>query len=195
VLVLSYFFDNIYGYFQFKRLCSSVDRVSIYQKLEPNLGWQYDLSTPKYKQFMKEYLYLIPEIKFIRFRDYEDREKLVDAKFVGEKRLSYETFEHEASRVYQGEELEFEGNYDYQPANLSESVIYQIENFRQFLVDEVRVSVMGSRVVDLRTDEIAIETKQVIYRVFDKEIYNYNCTCGRYEAISVTANGHSIFIE
>ena len=87
-LIAVFFFDNIRGYYRFKELCAEHKELVVYQKLEPNVGWQANLKEYENNGSVMEKLYFIPYIKFYRFNDYVHRQ-LYDTSYIGSKRLPW----------------------------------------------------------------------------------------------------------
>lgn len=193
-LVVAYFFDNIRGYYRFREFCSEHKDVVVYQKLESNVGWQFNLkNNPENKDVVAEYLYFLPQIKFFRFSDYGNRQSIVDARFVGAKRLPWTLFEHQSVRSSINTEKEKQENYEFKPVSTESHPIYQLEQFDFLIPNQIRLREMGLRVIDLRTNRKVLETSEISYRFFDNEIYNYNVSCGRFESIIKTASHSNIF--
>ncbi|MGV3582506.1 MAG: hypothetical protein ACO1N8_09370 [Methylophilus sp.] len=180
LIICIFFSENIWGYIKFKQYCAAHPQFIINEKLEPNAGWQY--STNEYghikdngaKSIIAENLYFIPQIKFYRFRDYDNRQSVLDGSYVGGKRLPNSMFENRSYRTKDDDEREDSGNYDFKPANFEEKTIYQYVYFKEIVPNSIRLSRIGGRIIDLRTNKIVLETSSVNYRIFDKEIYNYN---------------------
>lgn len=194
-----FFFDNIKGYVQFKQYCSAHPQFFINKKLETNVGWQYSsneygqVSDLMSKSIIAENLYFIPQIKFYRFRDYDDRQSVLDGIFVGDKRLPNSMFENRSYRTKEDDEREDAINYEFKSANFEEKTIYQSVYFKEVIPDSIRLSRIGDRIIDLRTNKIAIESSHVSYRIFDKEIYNYTVGCGLPQTVIEIAKHNQLF--
>jgi hypothetical protein len=199
LMVCIFFSENIWGYIKFKQYCAAHPQFIINEKLEPNVGWQY--STNEYghikdisvKSIIAENLYFIPQIKFYRFRDYENRQNILDGSFVGGKRLPNSMFENRSYRTKEDDEREQASNYDFKPANLNEQPVYKSEWFAEILPNSIRLSRIGNRIVDLRTNKIMLETSRISYKIFDKEIYSYGTGCGSSQTIVEITKNNRIF--
>lgn len=162
--ILIYFFDNIKGYYRFKQLCDEHQELIVYKKLEPNVGWQVDVNTRFHRDSVSEYLYFIPQIKFFRFQDYKNRQ-IYDGWFVGSERVPYERYNWGVYPRPSGDAVNFkfvEGNMDISP-------IYQIERFTESVPGELRLSLLGLRVIDLRTQQKVMEISELWYGFFDRK--------------------------
>jgi hypothetical protein len=162
-----FFFSNIKGYYRFKELCSEHKELVVYQKLEPNVGWQTDKNGTKDRDNINEYLYFVPQISFFRFQNYDDR-KLYDARFVGGHRMPYEKFDSHTRSDVESNELRDQGKYEHSLANIEIKPIYQLENFSETIPNETRMSRGGYRIRDLRTDQIVVSLEDIGYSIFDR---------------------------
>ena len=161
------FSDNIKGYYRFKELCAVHQEFVVYQKLEPNLGWQTTLEEYESFDSVNEKLYFIPKIKFYRFNDYTKRQ-LYDASFVGVGRLPWERFDAHARSNEEMEELKDPKKYKHITADLKNAAVYQLENFSEPIIGELRMSRGGYRIRDLRTNKIAVSLEEIGYSTFDR---------------------------
>jgi hypothetical protein len=167
LLIGLYFFDNIRGYYRFKELCAEHKEVVVYQKLEPNVGWQANLKEYENFDSVNELLYFMPHIKFYRFNDYTKRQ-LFDASFIGTSRLSWVNgsryIPDEASKQIKDKE-----NYLYSLANKEIKAVYQLENFSEYLPNELRIGRGGYRIRDLRTNKVLVIIEDIGYGLFDQD--------------------------
>ena len=157
-LIAVFFFENIRGYYRFKELCGQEKRLVITTKLERDVGWQMDLNKPASSGEAFDIAGL-PNIKFVRFQDWEDR-KLHDAYYVGK---TLRVADGGASRRDNWKE-----DYEVYPANLENQVIYQWGNFNENLPNETRMSRGGYRFTDLRNKQIVVSFTQLGYSTFDR---------------------------
>jgi hypothetical protein len=167
LLIGLYFFDNIRGYYRFKELCAEHKEVVVYEKLQPNVGWQDNLKEYENFDSVNEKLYFMPKIKFYRFNDYTKRQ-LYDASFVGVSRLPWERFDAHARSNEEMEEIKDPRKYEHSTADLKNAVVYQLENFSEPIVGETRMSRGGYRIRDLRTNKIVISLEEIGYSTFDR---------------------------
>ena len=194
-----YFSNNIKGYFLLKEYCESHPTFVINEKLDPNQGWQYgtdDYGTKtedSSKSIIAEYLYFIPQIKYMRFTEHADDRSALIGKFIGSKRLPYKIFENKTYRSKEDDERESSTNYEFKTEDSTQKPTYLLEWFQEVVPYSMRLSRMGTRIVDLRTNEIAIEFSSVSYRIFDKEIYNYSTGCGIYQTFLKVSNHNQLF--
>jgi hypothetical protein len=180
LIICIFFSENIWGYIKFKQYCAAHPQFFITEKLEPNVGWQSDLEkAPESKSIVGEYLYFTPQIKFFRFRDYSERQTVLDSKFIGLNRISNADYEKLPRNIWPAKlPADDPSNFSFEPANLDEKTIYQYEWFDEFIPNQIRLRHVGERVIDLRTNKTVVESGEYVYRIFDKEIYNYNGICG-----------------
>ena len=166
LLIGMLFFSNIKGYYRFKVLCAEHKEIVVYEKLQPNVGWQANLK--EYENFgsVNELLYFMPQIKFYRFNDYTKRQ-LYDARFIGTNRVSWAS----GSRYMPDEarkQIKDENNYENGLANLENIPIYQLEIFSESILNETRMSRGGHRIRDLRTNQILVSLEEIGYSTFDR---------------------------
>lgn len=167
ILIGLYFFDNIRGYYRFKELCAKHNELIIYEKLEPNVGWQTDLNTYNNPDSVNEMLYFMPQIKFYRFNDFTER-KVYDAKFIGTSRLPWEKFDQYSRSKEEIAEVKDSAKYEINAINLNDEPVYQLENFSERIPEETRMSKSGYRIRDLRTNKIVVSLEQIGYSTFDR---------------------------
>ncbi len=167
LLIGLFFFDNIRGYYRFKELCAVHKELVVYQKLEPNVGWQIDLNKPYGKDIIEEYLYFMPQIKFFRFKDYRGRQ-IYDGRFVGNSRVSWDKFDH-LVRSTLNDTQEDPKNYAFLPANFEDKPVYQLENFSENIPNETRLARSGYRIRDLRTNQLMVVIERFGYGLFDQD--------------------------
>lgn len=168
--VLIFFFDNIKGYYRFKQLCDEHQELIVYKKLEPNVGWQVDTNKSISRDGIDSYLYFIPQIKFFRFQDRNERinHKIYDGRYVGTDRVPYEQFNHFV-RSKLDDEREDPKNYEFLLANFDEKVVYQLERFSEHVPNESRVSRSGYRLRDLRANRVVVVLESIGYSLFEQD--------------------------
>ena len=101
----------------------------------------------------------LPNIKFVRFRDFEDR-KIYDAYYIGK-----------AKRIADGgasRRDDWEKDYELQTANFDKPVIYLWQSFEEDLPNELRMSRAGYRFTDLRTKQVVASFTQLGYSQFNR---------------------------
>jgi len=167
LVVAIIFFDNIRGYYRFKKLCAEHKELVVYQKLEPNLGWQANLNEYENSDSVNELLYFMPKIKFYRFKDYTKRQ-LYDAKFIGVSSSSLRRFNSPYISEDARKALKEDKNYEYRLANSEIKPTYQLENFSESIPNETRMSRGGYRIRDLRTNQIVVRLEEIGYSTFDR---------------------------
>ena len=180
-LIAVFFFDNIKGYVRFKQYCAAHPQFVFNGMLETNVGWQSDLDKDtEYKGAVSSFIYFIPQIKFFRFREHSVYpQNILDARFIGANRILYPDYESIPYNPSADKPADDLSNFSFEPENSNEKTIYQHEQFGPHSIpDQIRLETMGYRVIDLRTKKIIVESSYVVYRIFDKEIYNYNAICG-----------------
>ena len=199
LIICIFFSENIWGYFKFKQYCAAHPQFIINEKLEPNVGWEHisnqegHIRDVESKSIVAETLYFIPQIKFYRFKESEFPNTILDGHFIGSVRISHEDYEKIRDKRTESLPDDDLSNFSFEPPNFEEKTVYQLEEFKEFIPNNIRLSRMGYRVIDLRSNKTVIETSEVIYRNFDKEIYNYNDTCGSFESIITTAKQNQLF--
>ena len=81
------FFENIYGYYRFQWYCSSEGGLKVYEKLEKDVGWMAD------DYYTALEVFLLEDVKFVRFSDKKNKELKYDLYYKGGKRRSRKSYE------------------------------------------------------------------------------------------------------
>lgn len=168
--VLIFFFDNIKGYYRFKQLCDEHQELIVYKKLEPNVGWQVDINKRYHRDIVSEYLYFIPQIKFFRFLEQDERRnrEIYDGRFIGGGRVPYEKFDHTV-RSKLDDKRKDPKNYEFLVAEFKEKVVYQLERFSEEIPNETRSGRSGYRLRDLRSNEVVVILEGIGYSLFEQD--------------------------
>lgn len=153
LLIGLYFFDNIRGYYRFQALCDIEKSKQVIGKVEPNQGWIFEFTNrgnPETSAWLADNVASIPNVKYVRFQDYEDHQTY-DMRYIG----GHPTLKN---------------SYEIGPADLSIQPRYlwrQIVN--EEFPDELRTGRAGVQIVDLTTNKIVVNFTHIYYGTFDQD--------------------------
>ena len=164
-LIAVFFFDNICGYYRFKELCAQHKELVVYQRLEPNVGWQVDTKVAAVRSTVSRYIYFMPQIQFLRYKDSIDQQ-LYDGKFVGSTRVIYEKFDRYTHSKLD-DDMDAPENYEFLLFKIENKPTYQLEVFNEEIPNEVRMSRGGYRIRNLRTNQVVVTLEDIGYSTFD----------------------------
>lgn len=159
LIISLFFFSNIKGHYRFKELCEQEKHLVVTSKLERDVGWKLDLGRPMPRVYALQIAGL-PHIKFVRFKDFEDRQ-IYDAYYVGKDKG---VADGNDPRSRDG----WEHDYVVSIADLEKSAVYQWQSFEEDLPNELRISRAGYRFTDLSTNQVLVSFTQLGYSQFDR---------------------------
>ena len=143
VMLVIYFSDNIQGYFKFKHLCETEGGLTVYEKLEPHVGWETDQRRIAYIPAEFE------EVDFVRFPDDKDKLKLLDLKYKS------------GSRNYRK-------SYEIINADISSKTKYKFFYSSKMIDDKLLVSKTILKVIDIERKFTHINFVSFGYSMFDR---------------------------
>jgi len=142
-LTALYFSDNIKGYYKFKHLCKTEGGLAVYEKLEPNVGWE---SSDKYNAYIPAYF---KKVKFVRFPDSNNKSQLYDMTHISGSR-------------------NIRKSYGFSESNLSENIRYRFIYNAEMINKKFLISRTINEIVDVKNKTTVFKFISFGYSMFDR---------------------------
>ena len=136
------FFENIKGYFRFQWYCSNEGGLKVYEKLEKNVGWMAE------DYYTALEVFLLEDVKFVRFSDKKNKELKHDLYYKGGKRRSRDSYE--TREVDSSQKVKYVWTW----------VIQRIET-------ELRLEKFSTEILDYETGNLLVGNYHFIYSIFN----------------------------
>ena len=141
LLVGLYFFDNIKGYYRFKHYCETEGGLTVYKKLEKNMGWMAD------GYHNARTVANLDHVDFVRYLD-------KDGEFYDLR--------------YKGGHVGKKNSYDSVKSDLTKKVKYKWKFSNGVISDELRLGYQYYEIFDVYHENLVIIFKSFGYSIFEK---------------------------